>query len=210
MAAPTRSLSQLPAIYPQSDPLAYDPNKLGSPYGMPIGVGNPNPPATPKPSPAGMKSMQYLAPIQAGLTAAGSVQPTTDSSEAVFDAVSAGLGGAASGAATGAAMGAGGGLPGALIGGAIGLTVGGLKAFLGLKSARRAQRKADAIQKAANAKEEARHKEQRDDVLRAERTNKRQNALNSMWNAQQSALSRINEIMANDQNAKAMFLKLGR
>jgi hypothetical protein len=206
MATPTRALS----LYPNADPDAYDPNKLG-PFGMPIGVGNPNPPPAPAaPAAPGLKSMQLLAPIQSGLAAGGSVQPTTDAGEAVLDTAMAGLGGAASGMAVGAAMGAGGGPVGAAVGGAIGLVAGGLKAYLGLKKARKTQRKNDAIARAIEAKEEARHQETRNDNLRAERYNKRQNALQSMWNAQQTAMARINEIMANDQNAKAMFLKLGR
>ncbi len=165
--------------------------------------------------------LNYAAPVAAGLSAGGQVQPTTDSGSAVLQTAQSTLGGAASGALAGAAIGAAGGpigaVGGAVAGGLTALVSGGIQAFTGLKEARankRAEEKQAAYIKKWNEDERAYNRKQ-DELNRSGtneqlRYNRRQNALASQWKAFQSTMDILNQNMDKDENLRKMFLTGGR
>lgn len=161
--------------------------------------------------------LSYMAPAAAGLSAGAQVQPTTDSSSAILQAGTAGLGGAAAGALSGAAIGAAGGpigaAGGAVIGGLTGLVSGGIQAYTGLKEARknkRAQEKQIAQINKWN-QDERNYQRQQDALHRSDtqeqlRYNRRQDAVASQWKAMQSTIDILNQNMKQDDNIHSMFL----
>lgn len=200
------------ASFPQQSAESYGP---GSPF-------QPGPYAAPGQAPASqvkykpqdLKTLGYAAPIGAGLGAASQVTPTTDASDAVMQTLAAGATGAAEGAATGAALGAiggpGGALGGAVAGGIAGVVMGGMQSYLGLKRARAARREQEKRLSEVQAREDRRAQQERADAQQAQGYNRRQNAIQSHWNAMNYVVNQINNTVAQDQNLRDRFLSLGR
>ena len=145
-----------------------------------------------------------------GLVSGGDVGVTTDSGQAIANTVETGFAGAATGAAAGAAIGSGLGLPGAVAGGVIGLVAGGVNAYFNVKQARAQRRAEEAAIAKAQARQDARDAQARQDAIGQLAYNRRQTALQNLQLTQQNALKRMNDLMSQNQEMKANFIKIGR
>lgn len=150
-------------------------------------------------------------PIAAGLGAGQAAgAPTVDAGQAVANTVESGLGGAIGGATAGAALGSGLGPPGAVVGGVVGLVAGGVNAYYSVKNARAQKRQEAALIAKAQARQDARDAQARQDAIGQLAYNRRQTALQNLHLAQQNALAGMNSILQSNQDIKDRFLKLGR
>jgi hypothetical protein len=164
-----------------------------------------------KRTPADNTVLGIAAPISAGLGAGeAAATPTVDSGQATINAVETGLAGAATGASAGAAIGAGGGPVGAAVGGVVGLVAGGVNAYFSVKNARAQKRQEAALIAKAQARQDARDAQARQDAIGQLAYNRRQTALQNLHLAQQNALSNMNDILKNNQDIKDKFIKYGR
>lgn len=149
-----------------------------------------------------------------GLSAPAGQVPTGDATSAVWQAIGSGLSGAAGGAFVGAKAGSIFGLPGAAggaaIGGLAGLVVGGITAYTGLRAKRQARRDANRQAKKIMDMQRKALAQQRADVNEQLRYNRRINALQSKWDAMESARGHLNELIAGNHKLKSIFLKMGR
>ena len=131
---------------------------------------------------------QAIGPILSGIGAAEGIVPTTEASDAITQALISGATGAASGALTGAAGGPIGAVGGAIIGGVTGLVAGGVKAYFGLKAARKQERaqkrlvaKAEKQRRQDIARDEKWRNVNRLDSLQAAKFNRNQSILQNKW-----------------------------
>lgn len=200
--------------FPSSNPQDYGPGSVfqPGPYAPQAPTGAPKQQVQYKPG--DLKTLGYLAPLGDGLGAASQVQPTTDASDAVVQSLATGATGALSGASTGAMIGAMGGpltaAGGALIGGVSGLVMGGIQSYLGLKRARSQRREQEKQTREIQAREDRREALARSDAKEAQGYSRRQNAIQSQWNAMNYVVNQLNNTLAQDQNLKDRFLQLGR
>lgn len=160
-------------------------------------------------SPEARKYMGYGNAALGGVAAGSQVNPTPDAGDAALGVLGSGIGGAAAGAAAG-------GPAGALIGGALGLVTGGINAFVGTKTARAQRREQDKIRQEIAAKDEARYQQarrdsqkyfdiERGDTQEQQRYNRRAAAVQSQWQAQESARRALNDAISNDASLKQML-----
>lgn len=169
-------------------------------------------------SPEARKMTGYANAGLGGFAAGSQIAPTADAGDAMLQVGGATVGGAAQGAIQGAMVG---GAPGALVGGAIGgltaLVTSGLNAWMGTSAARKQQRAQDKIRRDIQARDEARYQQarrdqekyfniERGDNMEKERYNRRLNALQSQWVAQQKAKDALNDTMAQDANLKHILV----
>lgn len=213
-------------VYPSQNATDYGAGSNFDPSRLPIGVGM-NPGESPYSNPkyaddiktqavvkSGQAAMGYLMPFQAGLGAGSQVSATPDASDAALQVGGATMAGAASGALTGAAIGAAGGpigaIGGAAIGGLTALVSGGLQAYLGVKASREANRKNERIQAAIQARQDARDAQMRADTQEQTRYNRKIAALQSQWNAMQTANGYLNDLITKDQSIKQHLQLTGR
>ncbi len=160
-------------------------------------------------SPEARKYMGYGNAAYGGVAAGSQVTPTPDAGDAALGVIGSGISGAAAGAAVGGPW-------GAAIGGAAGLVSGGINAWVGTHSARQKRREQDKIRQQIAAKDEARYQQarkdakeyfdiERGDTQEQQRYNRRMAAVQSQWQAQESARRALNDAIQNDAGLKQML-----
>jgi hypothetical protein len=160
-------------------------------------------------SPEAREYMGYGNAALGGAAAGGQINATPNGSDAALQVVGSGIGGAAAGAAYGGPV-------GAAIGGAVGLVTGGINAYVGTKAARQQRREQEKIRQQIAAKDEARYQQARADAQqyfnteRADtqeqlRYNRRMEAIQSQWQAQESARRALNDAIQNNAQLKMML-----
>ncbi len=143
-----------------------------------------------------------------GLQAAGGVTPTPNAGEAAVSVI----GSAAQGALSGAAFGA----PGALIGGSVGLVLGGLNAYMGQKSARRAANREETLrqeairmQKEEIARDEKWRVQNRLDTIEQARYDRKKYSMQKAYEASQAQGKNMMAMIAANSTLKDRFAKMG-
>ncbi len=171
------------------------------------------PSATP-PAPAAnpfdtSKTAQTLGAVQAGLAG---VQPASASYDVQSGAINAGtsaLSGAVSGALLGSAVPVVGTAVGAAVGGGLGLLTGALNAFLGVGAARKANRDRSRLLAAAQAKEDARLKQQRDDAIGQEQFNRGEARKAQFYQLYQDQQKKLADLFLQNDAAKKQYVQDG-
>ncbi len=128
---------------------------------------------------------------------------------ASYDAPSAAVNigeGVLSGAISGAMVG---GVPGAAAGAAIGLVASGLNAWLGVRSARKQARDQQAILTAAQAKQDARDKQARDDALGQEGYNRDQARKAQLYTVYKDQMAKMGSLVQNSDELKNAWVQNG-
>ncbi len=119
------------------------------------------------------------------------------------------LSGAASGALIGSVAGGVGAVPGALIGGGVGLLTGAINAFLGVGAARKANRDRKRLLAAAQAKEDARLKQQRDDAIGQEQFNRGEARKAQFYQLYQDQQKKLADLFLQNDAAKKQYVQDG-
>lgn len=203
----------LPPLYDEQtgEPISGGAAKAAAPYQSTPFVQDKTPAAAANTAGAQPKSpmQQKAQAAYYGVQAAGGVTPTPDAGEAAVGALGAGVQGALMGASVG-------GVPGAVAGGVTGLVLGGLNAFMGMKSAQRANDKAEALradairmQKEEIARDEKWRVQNRLDSLEEARYQRRKFAMQSAYEASQAQGQKMMAMIANNQQLKEKYAKMG-
>lgn len=160
-------------------------------------------------SPEARKYMGYGQAALGGYNAGANMMATPDESDAMLQVAGSTVGGAAMGLAAGGPV-------GAVVGGLTGLVTGGLNALVGTSSARKQRREQERIRQEIAAKEEARYRQARKDAEKyfniergdnqeQQRYNRRMAAIQSQWQAQESARRALNDAIQNNSQLKMML-----
>jgi hypothetical protein len=169
-----------------------------------------------KTSPAPIQSAEKATPFQRnaaagyyGMQAAGNVQPTPSAGEAAVGV----LGSTAQGAAMGASVG---GVPGAVIGGGVGLVMGGLNAYMGVKSARKARDREEALrndavrmEKEEIARDEKWRVQNRLDTLEEARYQRKKYSMQKAYEAAQAQGKNLMALINANADLKQKYAKFG-
>lgn len=207
----------------KSNPFAGE--DFASALGIPAPVAptfGPAPSSAPAPSaavapvaPAGSNpfTASSLAPLETGLSAIAPASESSDVESGVINTGTSALEGAVGGALSGAAIGAAGGpigaLGGAAIGGGTALLTGALNAFLGVSATRKANRAKAQLIAAAQAKQDALLKQQRDDAIGQETYNRSQAAKAQQYQLFQDQQKKLADLFLASDAAKQKYVQDG-
>lgn len=157
-----------------------------------------------------LKQQGSVASVMPGLTASSQQVPTTDATSAVWQAVGSGISGAAGGALIGSSVGGVGAVPGAVIGGISGLVMGTISAYTNLKAARQQRRAANKQARKIMEMQRKAQAQQRRDINEHIRYNRRINALQSRWDAVDSAREMVNKRVVQNQKLRDALINTAR
>ncbi len=159
------------------------------------------PPATPNPFDTS-KTAQTLGAVRAGLAGVQPASASYDTTSGVVNAGESALSGAIAGSVIGGPV-------GGVVGGGLGLLTGALNAFLGVGASRKANRDKAKLLAAAQAKEDARLKQQRDDAIGQEQFNRGEARKAQFYQLYQDQQKKLADLFLQNDAAKKQYVQDG-